>query len=106
MRPVLFFLVMLVPVLTASSRRCGGKENIKMLEGTWLPVVAELGGQKFPDKVLRTMKLTMSDGGYTVIVGGQIDKGTIKLQPATKPKAIDITGTEGPNKGKTILAIL
>ena len=76
-----------------------------MIEGTWLPVEAELGGQKFPDELLKTMKLTMSDGRYTVNVGEQIDNGLIKLEPATKPKAIDITGTEGPNKGKTFLAI-
>ena len=31
--------------------------------------------------------------------------GTVKLDPSAKPKAMDITGTEGPNKGKTILAI-
>jgi len=76
-----------------------------MIDGTWLPVEAELGGQKFPDAVLKTLKLTMGDGKYTVMVGEQIDKGTIKLEPTTKPKAIDITGTEGPNKGKTFLAI-
>ena len=64
-----------------------------MIEGTWLPVEAELGGQKFPDELLKTMKLTMSDGRYTVNVGEQIDNGLIKLEPATKPKAIDITGT-------------
>ena len=76
-----------------------------MMEGTWLPVEGELGGQRFPDEVLKTIKLTMSDGKYTVKVGEQIDKGTVKLEPTTKPKAMDITGTEGPNKGKTFLAI-
>jgi uncharacterized protein (TIGR03067 family) len=38
-------------------------------------------------------------------VGSEPDKGTFKLDPSAKPKAIDITGTEGPNKGKTIPAI-
>ena len=76
-----------------------------MIDGTWLPVEAELGGQKFPDEVLKTLKLTMSDGKYTVKAGKQVDKGTVKLEPTAKPKAMDITGTEGPNKGKTFLAI-
>jgi uncharacterized protein (TIGR03067 family) len=75
------------------------------MEGTWLPVEAELGGQKFPDEVLKTLKLMVSDGKYTVTVGEKIDKGTIKLEPSSKPKAMDVTGTEGPNKGKTFPAI-
>ncbi len=29
----------------------------------------------------------------------------MKLDSSARPKALDITGTEGPNKGKTILAI-
>ena len=37
--------------------------------------------------------------------GEKVDNGTVKLNPSVKPKALDITGTEGPNKGKTILAI-
>ena len=35
----------------------------------------------------------------------RLDQGTIKLNASAKPKALDITGTEGPNKGKTIPAI-
>jgi uncharacterized protein (TIGR03067 family) len=42
---------------------------------------------------------------YTVTVGAEVDQGTCKLNPSAKPKALDITGTDGPNKGKTILAI-
>jgi uncharacterized protein (TIGR03067 family) len=81
------------------------EEDSKMIEGIWLPAEAELSGQKFPDEVLKTMKLTIREGTYTVNVSEQIDKGIIKLDPTTKPKAIDITGTEGPNMGKTFPAI-
>jgi hypothetical protein len=35
----------------------------------------------------------------------RLDQGTIKLNASAKPKALDITGTEGPNKGKTIRGI-
>ena len=76
-----------------------------MIEGTWVPVDAELAGQKFPDEILKTMKLTIKDGKYIVHVGEQLDEGTAKIDTASEPKAIDITGTEGPNKGKTFLAI-
>jgi uncharacterized protein (TIGR03067 family) len=75
------------------------------LQGTWLPSEAELAGKKFSDEVRKTIKLVVKDDKYTVTVGKQVDKGTTKLNPKANPKALDITGTEGPNKGKTILAI-
>ena len=73
------------------------------IEGTWLPATAELGGKPFPDEVRKTIKLVVKDGKYTVTVGKEIDQGTVKLNPAAKPKEMDITGTDGPNKGKTFL---
>jgi uncharacterized protein (TIGR03067 family) len=74
-------------------------------EGIWLPSSAELAGEKFPDEVRMSMKLVIKDNKYTVTVGDRADRGTVKLNPSAKPKAMDITGTEGPNKGKTFLAI-
>src|SRR5437763_1907330 len=75
------------------------------IDGTWLPAAAELGGKPFPDEIRKAMKLEVKDDKYTV-TGGQIaDKGTLKVNPKATPKEIDITGTDGPNKGKTILAI-
>lgn len=81
------------------------KEEAKAMEGTWIPVTAEMGGQKFPDEVTKTIKLVLKGAEYTVNVGERVDKGTCKLNTSAKPKTIDITGTEGPNKGKTIPAI-
>jgi uncharacterized protein (TIGR03067 family) len=75
------------------------------IDGIWLPSTAELGGKKFPDEVRKSIKLEVKGDQYFVTVGKQPDRGTCKLNPSAKPKALDITGTEGPNKGKTILAI-
>ena len=75
------------------------------IQGTWLPSVAEFAGQKFPDEVRKAIKLVIKDDTYTVTEGTTIDKGTVKLNPKAKPKTLDITGTDGPNKGKTIPAI-
>jgi uncharacterized protein (TIGR03067 family) len=48
----------------------------------------------------------IQDNQYAVSVGvAPPDKGTIKLNPSATPKALDITGTEGPNKGRSIPAI-
>ncbi len=47
----------------------------------------------------------MNEGKYTLRPGGNKDKGTLKIDPAAKPKRITITGTDGPTKGKTMQAI-
>ena len=83
----------------------GDAKNDGAIEGTWLPSSAELGGKKLDDEVRKTIKLVVKYDKYTVTVGAAVDQGTVKLNPSAKPKALDITGTEGPNKGKTILAI-
>jgi uncharacterized protein (TIGR03067 family) len=75
------------------------------IDGTWLPTKAELGGQPFPKEVLESMKLVVEDGKYVVTVGTVIDKGTLKQDLEVTPRALDILGTEGPNKGKTFLTI-
>jgi uncharacterized protein (TIGR03067 family) len=80
-------------------------DDSSLLDGTWLPVEAILNGQKFPEEILKTMKLIVQGGQYTVQVGPQTDQGTLKLDPIKTPKIMDIAGTEGPNKGKTILSI-
>jgi uncharacterized protein (TIGR03067 family) len=71
-----------------------------------LPSSAELGGKKFPDEVRKSLKLVIKDDKYTVTAGKEgTDEGTVKLMPSATPKAMDITGAKGPNKGKTYLAI-
>jgi uncharacterized protein (TIGR03067 family) len=84
------------------------EDEKKMIEGTWIVVAAEIGGQKVPDQGLKDAaagaaagRLILTNGRYTY----QNDRGTYKLGPADKPKSMDITGTDGPNQGKTFLAI-
>ncbi|HLJ93063.1 MAG TPA: TIGR03067 domain-containing protein, partial [Gemmataceae bacterium] len=81
------------------------KEDSKKMQGTWKPVVAEIGGKPYPEEILKTMKLVVTDNKYTVTVGEAIDEGTVKLDPTKHPRAMDIAGTKGPNQGKTIPAI-
>ena len=78
--------------------------------GVWNPVTGELGGTKLPDAVAQSMTLTLTAETYeTTIEGadGQTlrDIGSYKLDEQANPKRITITSTEGPNKGKTQLAI-
>ncbi len=81
------------------------KEAFKRIDGTWIPVSGELGGQPFPGEVLKKIKLILKDGQYTAQVGDVADEGSLKLDATRKPPTMDILGTKGPNKDKTILAI-
>jgi len=92
-------------MLVAVNRGDDTRDDAKLIQGTWVPAAAELGGEKLANDHLKAMKLTLQDDKYTATVGSVKDVGTCKLDPAKKPKAMDIVGTEGPNKGKTILAI-
>jgi uncharacterized protein (TIGR03067 family) len=76
-----------------------------MLEGTWIPVTGELAGEKFPDEILKTIKLEIKGDKWTVTVDKATDKGTVTIDATKKPKEMDLVGTEGPNKDKKILAI-
>ncbi len=91
--------------LAFGDEAAGAKDDARRMRGTWKPVAAELGGRPYPDQILQTMKLVLTDGKYTVTVGEHTDEGTVTLDPAKSPRAMDIKGTEGPNRGRTIPAI-
>lgn len=96
-------IAMILFAAAAWSQDAAGER--KLLQGTWLPTAAELGENPFDEATLKSMKLVLDGDKYTVTVGKAIDKGTTKIDPAAKPKTMDIIGAEGPNKGKTFLAI-
>ena len=79
--------------------------DAKSIQGDWKPVKAELGGLAMADEVLKTISLKIGEGTYEVNVGNSPDKGTVTEDSSTKPKSMTVTGTEGPNKGKTFPCI-
>ena len=79
--------------------------DAKAVQGSWVPATAELGGQPMTEAVLKTISLKLDNGKYEVLVGGNPDRGTYSIDSASKPKSMTITGTEGPNHGKTFPAI-
>jgi uncharacterized protein (TIGR03067 family) len=101
----LVVLMVILPFAASARLAVAVEDKEEGLPGTWLPLSAELGKQKLPDATLKIMKLVLTDKTYAVHVADDVDKGTVKLDTSKTPKAMDITGTEGPNKGKTMLAI-
>jgi len=83
----------------------GSPDDAKAVQGSWKPVSAELAGQPMPDAVLKSISLKLENGNYEVFVGTAPDKGTYTLDASTQPRSMTVTGTEGPNHGKTFPAI-
>lgn len=75
------------------------------VDGSWKPTKAEVSGNALPAELLESITLTIKEGKYEVSLAGQMDKGTCTADPSTKPHRLKIVGEDGPNKGKTMLAI-
>ena len=75
-------------------------------DGSCVTTSAILGGSPFPKEVTDSISLQLSGDEYLVMVGDKPDKGTCSVDLTQTPAQMKITGTEGPNAGKTILAIM
>lgn len=73
--------------------------------GDWAVDSAVLSGEPMPSEAAAAISLYIDEAGYVVNLGNQLDKGTMVVRRDTNPMELDITGVEGPNQGKTILAI-
>ena len=93
----------------ADDKQAAAGERVDAItqEGVWKPKAAVLGGTFLPQPALEAITLKIKDGKYEVTVEGEdhSDKGTCTLDTTTSPKRMTIKSTEGPNKGKTFLAI-
>jgi uncharacterized protein (TIGR03067 family) len=93
-------------LFTAAARSQDAAGERKLLQGTWLPMAAELSEDPLDEATLKTMKLVIEGDKYAVTIGtSQFDNGAIGIDPTAKLRTMDITSTEGANKGKTFLAI-
>ncbi|MGZ4053583.1 MAG: TIGR03067 domain-containing protein [Bacteroidia bacterium] len=91
---ILLFICLSVACSTST------QNNPVALNGTWVPVKQEMGGQELPSAAFEKQKLIISDYTYTVIAES-VDKGTVKING----DKMDIYGKDGVNAGKHFTAI-
>ena len=104
MNRVAGLLAVAIAVVVGSFARADATaDDWKKLAGTWKVEGATLNGAD-ATAALKSAVLTIEEGKYKLFLGNT-DTGTLAIDPAKKPKAMTITGTDGPNKGKTIPAI-
>src|SRR5437879_806358 len=82
------------------------EKEVRKFQGAWTFESSEAGGQKLPISELKGLILTFEGDKHTVKRGDEvIQVGTQKVDPFKSPKTIDVTMTEGPNKGAIMLGI-
>lgn len=100
---------LLVIVATASIGLCADEKSSapdsKALNGAWVLTSGIRGGENLPDEIVKSIHLYVANGKYSVKAGDVLDRGTCKVDPTKTPKTLTLEGTEGPNKGKTMLGI-
>ncbi len=72
-----------------------------------MPIEATVAGHALVLAELRVKYLVLDSGGYSIIdrTNQIVDSGEYLVDDAASPRAIDIVGREGPNAGRTMLAI-
>ena len=77
------------------------------LEGAWVPVAANVAGRELVVNDLRVKYLVLDAGGYSIVdrTNRIVDSGEYLVDDAASPQTMDIVGREGPNAGRTMLAI-
>jgi uncharacterized protein (TIGR03067 family) len=83
----------------------GAQAELGKLKGIWQAVSEEVDGHKANPEQLEKTFLVIEGDRYTQRLPNASRKGTFKLNPGTTPKQIDITPSDGPDKGKTLLGI-
>src|SRR5262245_27214091 len=82
------------------------EKEMKKFQGDWTIESSETGGQKIPADQLKGFIVTYERDKHTVKMGNKvIQVGTQKIDPSKSPKTIDVTMTEGRNKGAVMLGI-
>ena len=82
------------------------EKEVRKFQGAWTFESSETGGEKLPAGELKGFILIFEGAKHTVKKGDEvIQVGTQKLDPSKSPKTIDVTMTEGPNKGTVMLGI-
>src|SRR5262245_36761204 len=82
------------------------EKEIKKFQGTWTIESSVTGGMEIRADLLKGLIVIYEGDKRTVKSGDKvIQVGTQKIDPSKSPKTIDVTMTEGPNKGAVMLGI-
>jgi uncharacterized protein (TIGR03067 family) len=81
-------------------------KEARRLDGTWRFLSLKSDGEDAPEEVIGKWRWVIRDRVLTIPGPGNGEgKSSLKIDPSKSPKAIDITGVDGPGKGETVECI-
>src|SRR5262249_4630145 len=77
------------------------------LQGAWVPIAANVSGKDLIVGELRVKYLVLDGHDYSIIDRSNqvVDRGEFLVNETCSPRTIDIVGRDGPNAGRSMLAI-
>src|SRR5262249_7687333 len=91
------------PPVSASER--GMKKAIEKLQGTWEVVSLEIEGRPMGESGFRGSRIVVKGDTFATCSMGATYRGTLRVDAAKKPGALDLLFEEGPEKGNRSLGI-
>jgi uncharacterized protein (TIGR03067 family) len=79
--------------------------DLKKMQGSWVMVSLIENGKEVPAAERQKRRLTIKGNVSTLTFGKEKSTGTYKLDESKKPRTLDITLSDGEDKGKKMLGI-
>jgi uncharacterized protein (TIGR03067 family) len=101
--------VLAVGLLLGADAKDAKKKDLDKLQGTWTATTIEYNGEKVLGGLIKELKVVV-EGDKLTIKGEdpevtKFGKATLKIDPTTTPKVVDVSITSGDEKGTTFEAI-
>lgn len=78
---------------------------LKELEGKYTVAAVTKGGQPAPDEFVQSASAVVKGDELTITAKGKDNRAKIKVDATKKPAQIDLSPSDGPEKGKTFPGI-
>jgi uncharacterized protein (TIGR03067 family) len=106
MRIRLFAALVAGLAVSAFAAAAQEKSDKELFQGTWTYESVEINGVKAQPEVTKQVQVRFVNDEVTIVDNDQVlGKGIQKLYPDKSPKQLEVSYTEGPNKGKTFIGI-
>jgi uncharacterized protein (TIGR03067 family) len=94
-------------LVTTENRQPMSNAAQQGLEGAWVPIAASVSGKELLVAELRVKYLVLDGHDYNIVDRSNqiVDQGEYLVNDNARPSTIDIVGRDGPNAGRSLLAI-
>src|SRR4051794_25102418 len=92
-------------MLTFAGVALADEKALKELEGAYTVTGLEKGGKAAPKEIMESLKVSIKGDVFVITIMGEEKKAKIKVDSSKTPHTIDISPTDGPEKGMTFPGI-